>query len=89
MPSPYVKDAFHDYVASGNQEAVNPAKMGTKAAAHYRLDVPAGGSKTVRLRLGAENRQEFVCAFRRDIRRPIADADEFYERITPPFAERG
>ena len=23
-PSPYVKDAFHEYVISGNQEAVNP-----------------------------------------------------------------
>ena len=34
-PSPYVKDAFHEYVISGKQEAVNPAKTGTKAAAHY------------------------------------------------------
>ena len=49
--SPYVKDAFHAYVISGQAEAVNPAKTGTKAAAHYVLDVPAGGSETVRLRL--------------------------------------
>ena len=27
---------------------VNPARVGTKAAAHYVLDVPAGGSQTVR-----------------------------------------
>ena len=27
-PSPYVKDAFHDYVISGRGEAVNPAKVG-------------------------------------------------------------
>ena len=40
--SPYVKDAFHQYVISGDKEAVNPAKTGTKAAAHYVLDVPAG-----------------------------------------------
>ena len=33
-PSPYVKDAFHEYVIAGKKEAVNPAKMGTKAAAH-------------------------------------------------------
>ena len=50
-PSPYVKDAFHEYVVSGKQEAVNPYKTGTKAAAHYRLEVPAGGSKDIRLRL--------------------------------------
>ena len=52
-PTPYVKDAFHAYVISGQREAVNPAKTGTKAAAHYALDVPAGRSKTVRLRLAA------------------------------------
>ena len=49
--SPYVKDAFHAYIISGQSEAVNPAKEGTKAAAHYMLDVPGGGSQTVRLRL--------------------------------------
>src|SRR2546426_2034529 len=51
--TPYVKDAFHEYIISGRGEAINPAKVGTKAAAHYVLDVPAGGSKTVRLRLAA------------------------------------
>ena len=49
----YVKDAFHAYVIAGQAAAVNPAKVGTKAAVHYVLDVPAGGSKTIRLRLAA------------------------------------
>ena len=35
--SPYVKDAFHEYVVNENREAVNPARIGTKAAAHYAL----------------------------------------------------
>jgi hypothetical protein len=52
--SPYVKDGFHNYVISGKQEALNPSKTGTKAAAHYRLEVPAGGSKVARLRLSAK-----------------------------------
>ncbi len=52
--SPYVKDAFHRYVISGEKEAVNPAHDGTKAAAHYVLEVPAGGSSVVRLRLGVK-----------------------------------
>ena len=42
--TPYVKDAFHAYLIAGHGEAVNPAKVGTKAAAHYVLDVPGGGS---------------------------------------------
>ena len=40
---PYVKDAFHRLLVGGEAEAVNPDGTGTKAAAHYRLEVPAGG----------------------------------------------
>ncbi|SAL67306.1 MGH1-like glycoside hydrolase domain-containing protein [Caballeronia humi] len=81
--SPYVKDAFHTYVISGQGDAVNPAKTGTKAAARYVCDVPAGGSKTIRLRLSATRLEnafgDFECIFSSR----IADADEFYERIAP------
>src|SRR5205814_10396797 len=48
--TPYVKDAFHEYLVHGRQDRVNPAQEGTKAAAHYRLEVPAGGELTVCLR---------------------------------------
>ena len=41
--TPYVKDAFHEYVVNGRIDAVNPARAGTKAAALYELEVPAGG----------------------------------------------
>jgi hypothetical protein len=82
--SPYVKDAFHAYVISGQREAVNPAQAGTKAAAHYRLDVPAGGSRTVRLRLSSAAPKDAFGSFDRTFETRIAEADEFYERITPP-----
>ena len=81
--SPYVKDAFHQYIISGRNEAVNPAKTGTKAAAHYALDIPAGGSKTVRLRLAAAQIKDAFGGFDRIFKNRIADADEFYERIAP------
>ncbi len=48
---PYVKDGINNYVVHGQVEAVNPQKTGTKAAAHYRLTVPAHGRQVVRLRL--------------------------------------
>jgi hypothetical protein len=84
-PTPYVKDAFHRYVVSGEGGAVNPARTGTKAAAHYVLDVPAGGCEIVRLRLcaGSEG-QPFGKAFDEAFQQRIADADGFYDRITPP-----
>jgi hypothetical protein len=83
--SPWVKDAFHQYVVSGNAEAVNPAKTGTKAAARYVLDVPAGGSAVIRLRLSATSPAEpFGEGFDATVAARLADADEFYNRITPP-----
>ncbi len=49
--SPYVKDAFHDAVVNGIASATNPAKVGSKAAAHYQLVIPPGGEVVLRLRL--------------------------------------
>src|SRR5262245_4625612 len=33
--TPYVKDGINNYIVHGHREAVNPAKRGTKAAAHF------------------------------------------------------
>ena len=83
-PTPYVKDAFHRYVVSGEKGAVNPAKTGTKAAARYVLDVPAGGCEFVQLRLSKGKASgKFGAAFEEALRQRLLDADEFYERITP------
>jgi hypothetical protein len=81
--SPYVKDAFHNYVIAGDHNAVNPSNAGTKAAAHYRLEVPAGGSKVVRLRLSAKPPADAFSTFDQVFAARLADANEFYERITP------
>jgi hypothetical protein len=48
--TPYPKDGINDHVVAG-ADTVNPDREGTKAALHYRLEVPAGGSTEVRLRL--------------------------------------
>ncbi len=82
-PSPYVKDAFHEYLVAGKREAVNPAKTGTKAAAHYLLKVPAGGKQVVRLRLSAKPAADAFATFNRIFADRLADAEEFYNRITP------
>jgi hypothetical protein len=83
-PSPYVKDAFHNYLISGNRQAVNPAKTGTKAAAHYRMQVSAGGSAVIRLRLSAQPPEDPFRKFEETFAARISEADEFYDRITPP-----
>jgi hypothetical protein len=81
--SPYVKDAFHRCVISGETGAVNPAKTGTKAAAHYVLNVPARGSEVVRLRLSAKPASNAFIDFDKTFDARVADANEFYDRITP------
>ncbi|HUI74598.1 MAG TPA: hypothetical protein VLX32_06610 [Candidatus Acidoferrum sp.] len=49
--TPYVKDAFHEYVIGGNKSAVNPDQAGTKMAAYYPLEIGPGESTVIKLRL--------------------------------------
>ncbi len=81
--SPYVKDAFHEFVVGGRRDAVNPAHSGTKAAAHYRFDVPAGGQRSVRLRLSKNNVNDPFGGFDTIAARRQKETDQFYEQITP------
>ncbi|MCC6417023.1 MAG: glucosidase [Gemmataceae bacterium] len=85
----HFKDAFHHAIVSGQREAVNPTRTGTKAGFHYTLTVPAGGSVGVRLRLTEsaasapfadfdsilDQRQREADAFYADLQAGIADAD--------------
>ena len=41
-PGQYFKDGINDYIVNGDGNAVNPARLGTKAAAHYRMTLPRG-----------------------------------------------
>ncbi len=84
--SPFVKDAFHEYVVHGRTEAVSPEARGTKAAAHYLLNLAAGAQVTIPLRLSAEEEappRPFGPAFDRLFSRRIAEADEFYRERIP------
>ncbi|MGH7130530.1 MAG: MGH1-like glycoside hydrolase domain-containing protein [Phycisphaerales bacterium] len=83
---PYVKDAFNNLLVHGAKDAVNPAKLGTKSAAHYTVTVPAGATATIRLRLTSvpaaaltKPFADFDVTF--DARR--READEFYAEVIP------
>ena len=89
--TPYVKDGINNYVVSGQADAVNPAKVGTKAAAHYQLTVGAGKTEAIRLRLTSA-----TPAKAKGVKAPLGksfddvvadrrqEADAFYSAITPP-----
>jgi len=76
----YVKDAFHSFLVDGRADAVNPAQVGTKAAALYYFDLPAKGEVTVRLRLSWGVRRGSFESVMRQRRR---EADEFYAALEP------
>ena len=83
--TPYVKDGINDFVVHGKAEAVNPEQKGTKVAAHYRVTVQPGQSRTVRLRLsnvapgkpGAFDDFDDVMQLRR------READQYYDSVIP------
>ena len=52
-PSPWSKDAFDAFLVRGDRAAINPARVGTKAAAHYGRSIAPGGEAVVRLRFCA------------------------------------
>jgi hypothetical protein len=53
--SPYVKDGIDACVVGGRPEAVNPARVGTKCAAHHVLALGPGEERVLRLRLHSES----------------------------------
>jgi hypothetical protein len=77
----YCKDAFHDYVVHGVQEAVNPERRGTKVGAHYRLEVEPGGSIQIRLRLRRGPMEVAFDDFDEVLGKREAEADEFYGEL--------
>jgi mannosylglycerate hydrolase MGH1-like protein len=89
-PSPYVKDAFHEYVVHGRRDAVNPEKVGTKAAAHFVLRVPAGAERTIRIKLSSSRYgpARFGAEFDGMFHRRIQEADQFYaHRLSADLTE--
>ncbi len=86
--SAYVKDGINDYIVNGRKEAVNPEQTGTKAAAHYLLNVGAGETKSIQLRLSDPDlAKPFGADFTTIFQDRQREADEFYERICAPTSD--
>jgi Mannosylglycerate hydrolase MGH1-like glycoside hydrolase domain len=82
----FPKDGIGEHILHG-AETVNPGGEGTKAAAHVRLQVPAGGNAAVLVRLTRAGPRELVAPFAGAselILARRAEADAFYDAITPP-----
>jgi hypothetical protein len=81
--TPYPKDGINDHVVGG-AATVNPGRTGTKAAFRYHLEVGAGETATIELRLSEAG--GLGDGFAEIMRARAAEADEFYAELTPPGA---
>ncbi len=80
--TPYVKDAFHEYVVNGNHRAVNPAGKGTRVAAHHKLTLGPGETGQVDVQLYEASHKPLTrIQSGLDARRQEADA--FYQQALP------
>jgi len=85
--TPHVKDGINAYIVHGQRDAVNPERVGTKAAVHYPLTIGAGDTVTVQLRFTDKERATSEAAFGADFNHTFSvrqrEADEFYATVTP------
>jgi len=85
--TPHVKDGINDSVVHQKQDAVNPARTGTKAAADYQLTVGPGETRVIKLRLrdaavgksGPGLGKDFDDIFAARLH----EANEFYASVAP------
>ena len=86
--SRYVKDGINEYVVHGRQDEVNPNHQGTKVSPHYKVNIGAGQSTVIRLRLSSSSMdqkgQQFGKPFDDVFAARLREADEFYKSVTPP-----
>ncbi|MBV9127661.1 MAG: glucosidase, partial [Verrucomicrobia bacterium] len=89
-PSAFPKDGIGRRVVNGERDAVNPARTGTKAAAHFQKTLAAGETWKVRLRLARTDSDALAAPLRAltsdfdgifDTR--LREADEFYDALAP------
>jgi hypothetical protein len=71
----FAKDGINDYIVGGNRNAINAARTGTKAAAHYPMTIAPGETRVVKLRLT-------------DLAIPLSSDDPCGDEFDKVFADR-
>ncbi len=79
--SPYVKDGIDSAIVHGLTQVVNPARAGTKVAAHYVLTLDVGATTSVLLRLSATRPHQPFAGADELFRQRQLEADTFYATL--------
>jgi hypothetical protein len=84
--TPYPKDGINDHVVNA-AATINPERTGTKCAFWYKVTVPPGETRVLRLRLRpTQTADAFGDAFDDVMAARKSEADEFYAELTPSTA---
>ena len=84
--SRYVKDGINDAVVGRKREAVNPRRIGTKAAGQYEFIIASGDPAVIRLRLSPRPiapADAIGPEFDRILQARLSEADAFYANVIP------
>ncbi|TLX77473.1 glucosidase [Labilibacter sediminis] len=83
--TPYVKDAFNEFIVEHKHDAVNPNHTGTKAGGMFDVHIPAGDKIELKMSLKSANTPKYTFkSFDKNLATRIEEADQFYEDIYPP-----
>nr|WKN37046.1 glucosidase [Tunicatimonas sp. TK19036] len=78
----YVKDGINDYVVEGD-DSVNPEKRGTKSCVWLKEEIPAGESRTFRVRLSKQRLNDPWADFNDIFHLRQSETDAYYEAVAP------
>ncbi|WP_276168431.1 MGH1-like glycoside hydrolase domain-containing protein [Zobellia alginiliquefaciens] len=85
---PYKKDLFHDAVIENDFKLAEKKKQGTKSAPMYELNIPAGETQIIRLRLSAEDINSPIDdTFDAIFEERIAESNSFLDTVTEKSSE--
>jgi hypothetical protein len=79
--TPYTKDGINNYIVDNDSKAINPNKIGTKAAAKYTKTVPANEKKVFKLRFTNKTPINAFDDFDTIFEQRLIDADAFYATL--------
>ncbi|MDT8394173.1 MAG: hypothetical protein RQ761_10015 [Bacteroidales bacterium] len=81
-PSAFFKDGINNFIVEGDQGAINPENMGTKAGLNHLKTIEAGKHEVVRLRLTNKETDNPFDGFSDHFRNRKTEADHFYKKLT-------
>ncbi|MHB9034369.1 MAG: MGH1-like glycoside hydrolase domain-containing protein, partial [Anaerolineae bacterium] len=84
---PYAKDGINEAVVDGRLAAVNPGRIGSKAAAHFCTRLTPGDSFEIRLRFTNQPQQAPFHDLQAIFNQRREEADAYYRSLQAPVAD--